>query len=504
MSFSQFIKCIVALLLISTNGMGQLEQNQKCMNRKAVVAGQFYPATEVELKNSLKEYFALSFVRPDKRTITIISPHAGYVFSGSVAASAFSAIPPEAEYERIFIITSSHKFSFEGASVFSSGNYETPLGEVIVDTMTGLELIKASLLFSDRTDAHLGEHSLEVQLPFLQYHLKTPFKIVPIIIGTQDTNVCKKIAEVLKSYLKPENLFIISTDFSHYPNYSHAVDADKTVASSLMSNNANVFLDSLHVVESKGTPGLVTGMCGWASVLTYLYMTEGNPDIKYQMMDYKNSGDSKYGDKDKVVGYWAIKIILERQKQEPDFLLTDDDKEDMLDMARKTVIEYAKTGTKADFNCKGKSDALRSKSGAFVTLHKNGELRGCIGQFRPSVSLCELIIDLAISSSAFDHRFPPVSASELDEIDIEISVLTPMRKIDDINAIELGKHGIYIVKGNQSGTFLPQVATETGWTLEEFLGHCARDKAGIGWDGWKKADIYIYEAIIFGEKDHQK
>jgi pyruvate formate lyase activating enzyme len=128
-------------------------------------------------------------------------------------------------------------------------------------------------------------------------------------------------------------------------------------------------------------------------------------------------------------------------------------------------------------------------------------LRGCIGRFEPDIPLYEVIVEMAIAASQKDHRFSPVTKSELDEIDIEISVLTPMKKIDSISEIELGKHGIYIKSGYIGGTFLPQVATETGWTLEEFLGHCARDKAGLSYDGWKDADIYTYEAIIFSEKD---
>ena len=106
---------------------------------------------------------------------------------------------------------------------------------------------------------------------------------------------------------------------------------------------------------------------------------------------------------------------------------------------------------------------------------------------------------MAVAAATQDYRFPKVDESELDEIHIEISVLTPMKKIDDINEIELGKHGIYIKKGMLSGTFLPQVATQTGWDLEQFLGHCSQDKAHLGWDGWKDAEVFIYEAIVFEE-----
>ena len=118
--------------------------------------------------------------------------------------------------------------------------------------------------------------------------------------------------------------------------------------------------------------------------------------------------------------------------------------------------------------------------------------------------LYRLISDLVISSAARDYRFNPVANNEIPLIDIEISVLTPMRKIDSIDEIELGRHGIYIRKNMQTGTFLPQVAATTGWTKEEFLGHCAQDKALIGWDGWKNAEIFIYETLTFSELDLDK
>jgi len=139
------------------------------------------------------------------------------------------------------------------------------------------------------------------------------------------------------------------------------------------------------------------------------------------------------------------------------------------------------------------------QTGAFVSLKKKGKLRGCIGTFKPDAPLYNLIQTMTIASATEDTRFLPVQANELKDIDIEISVLTPMKRINDVSKIVLGKHGIYIKKDGRSGTFLPQVATETGWTLEEFLGHCARDKAGIGWDGWKNAEVYTYEAIVFKE-----
>jgi AmmeMemoRadiSam system protein A len=170
-----------------------------------------------------------------------------------------------------------------------------------------------------------------------------------------------------------------------------------------------------------------------------------------------------------------------------------------LGIARNTLDQYIRLRQTPEINTSGFTPNLFENAGAFVTLNEDGQLRGCIGRFNPNEPLYKVVQDMTISSSTRDYRFTPVTPPEINKIKIEISVLTPMKKIENIKEIELGKHGIYIKKGFQSGTFLPQVADKTGWTVEEFLGHCAQDKANLGWDGWKDAEIFTYEAIIFGE-----
>ena len=170
-------------------------------------------------------------------------------------------------------------------------------------------------------------------------------------------------------------------------------------------------------------------------------------------------------------------------------------------MPENTITAYVNQGKVISVDTTAYSAALNSRCGAFVSLKKDGQLRGCIGRFTADIPLCQVVQQMAIASATQDYRFSPVVPDELSNIDIEISVLSPMQKITSIDEIQLGVHGIYMTKGGKSGTFLPQVATETGWTLEEFLGHCARDKAGIGWEGWKTADLFIYSALVFGEKE---
>ncbi len=493
-----FTRLVVGILFLFGSCYSQSER----IDRQPAVAGSFYPAQQDELNSTLKQLFAKAVPSKSiKPVIAIISPHAGYVSSGEVAASSFHQIDPEKKYENIFIIGSSHYVAFDGASIYSQGNFITPFGTVKVNTELANQLIKKNSIFSNRTDAHTREHSVEVQLPFLQYILKKDFRIIPIILGTQSPQTCKRIAEMLKPYLNSKNLFIISTDFSHYPSYDNAKSVDKSIADAILSNSPENLIHSIASFEQKDIANLATCLCGWTSVLTLLYMTENNPDIDYTHIQYKNSGDTEYGEKNRVVGYNAIAVSLKEKKERAEFKLTLKDKKELLAIARNTIEQYVKNRKKPEINEKNLSSKMKTNCGAFVTLKKRGNLRGCIGRFDASEPLYSVIQEMAIASATKDYRFSQVEPDEFPELEIEISVLTPMRRIDSISEIELGKHGIYIRKGYSSGTFLPQVATETGWTKEEFLGHCAQDKAGIGWDGWKDAELFVYEALVFSENE---
>ncbi len=495
------------LMLLFTNCSAQERNNgsppqQQLINREPAVAGQFYPADSAELRSMVGELFKNALPHSQNNVLAIISPHAGYVYSGVVAATSYNQIDPEKHYDNIFIIASSHRAYYNGASIYSIGNYETPLGEVKVNLQLAQKLIDENKIFSYVPKAHIAEHSIEVQLPLLQYRMKAPFQIVPIVIGTQTASDCKKMATILKPYLNDKNLFIISSDFSHYPAYSDAVELDKKTADAIISNDTEKFLNEIRDPENAGVPELATRACGWTSILTLLYMTENRNDVEYRLMEYKNSGDTKFGDKTRVVGYNSI--VLEKKLKninKMDFSLNDNEKRELLKIARNTVEQYVKTGTVPQLDTSNFSDNLKVKAGAFVTLNENQRLRGCIGHFEADKPLYQIVQDMAVAAATQDPRFQPVEKYELDDLEIEISVLTPMKKINSIDEIKLGRDGIYIKKGFRAGTFLPQVATETGWDLEQFLGHCSRDKAGIGWDGWKDAEIYTYQALVFSEKE---
>jgi AmmeMemoRadiSam system protein B/AmmeMemoRadiSam system protein A len=493
-----FVAGILFLLLFSFAGI-PIQKPAK-VDRQPAVAGTFYPADKGDLSRVLSEFFSNAPSVLKQQPLAIIVPHAGYIFSGSVAAAGFKQIDRNAVFKHVFIIGSSHTTYFDGASAYSTGDFITPLGKVRVDTLAGW-LVKKYNFISDDARPHEREHSLEVQLPFLQYWLKKPFTIVPIIIGGESPATCNRLAAALAPFLNGDNLFVISTDFSHYPNYSDSNISDSIMADAVLSNSSRIFLKVKHSDEAKNIPNLATAMCGWTSVLTLIDMTEKYQDFSYQKIMHRNSGDApQYGEKNRVVGYYAIGLIQKKAEDAQKFDLTETEKTTLLQIARQTIKEYVKNKKVPEIDEKILTTNLRTPAGAFVTLTEYGQLRGCIGSFHAAEPLCRIVRSMAVEASTRDPRFEPVRASDLDRIKIEISVLTPMKRIKSIDEIELGKHGINIKKGNRSGTFLPQVATDTHWTKDEFLGHCARDKAFIGWDGWKDAEIYTYEALVFGEE----
>ena len=178
-----------------------------------------------------------------------------------------------------------------------------------------------------------------------------------------------------------------------------------------------------------------------------------------------------------------------------------DDKKLLLGIARETIFNHVSGIASRNYNEIELSPGVIQRAGAFVSLHKSGKLRGCIGKFISDEALYRLVQQMSLSCAFRDHRFDPVGIDELSDIEIEISVLSPFKRIDSIKDFMPGKHGIYIKKGEKSGTFLPQVGSKTKWSKEQLLGYCSRDKAGIGWDGWKDAELFIYTALVFSEKD---
>ena len=372
--------------------------------------------------------------------------------------------------------------------------YATPLGDIKVDRETASQLIQADSVFSYQPKAHDREHCLEVQLPFLQRHLGEVPPIVPIIISTNDFSKLKRMAEVLKPWFTDENLFVISSDFSHYPSYADACEVDAKTGEAVASGDVEQFISAIEANARSGKRNLATSACGEFPIITLMLMLNSQYQVKHIM--YQNSGDIGDHDHSRVVGYHSFAVIRNGQTQtNTEFTLSYEEKQMLKKIAYTSIKDSLNGKPISMFSLQ--SSILNQKCGAFVSLHKQGRLRGCIGHFGEDVPLHEIVAEMARAAAFEDPRFPPVHREELSDIDIEISVLTPMRRIHSLDEFQLHKHGIYIRKGYRSGTFLPQVADEVNWTKEEFVGHCSQDKAGLGWDGWRDAELYVYEAIVF-------
>ena len=460
--------------------------------RPATQANRFYTGNPQELSQEVDSFLALHKNMPIYDSVrAIIVPHAGYYFSGNVAASAYMSIPNDKPFKRIFLLGPSHHEWLDGASVNTKADYyATPLGNVKVDVETVQKLTDSNSVFSYYPKAHDREHCLEVQLPFLQRRLGNVPPIVPIIISTNDFGKLKQIAEVLKPYFNEENLFIISSDFSHYPSYEDAYEVDALTGKAIETGKVDEFIATLEKNAVSGKHNLATSACGELAIATLMLMMDTNCKVIHLM--YQNSGDIDHHDHSRVVGYHAFAVVCTSGKA---FSLSSDEKR----MLKKIAYESIKDSLegKGISRLSHLTDNLLAKCGAFVSLHKQNRLRGCIGHFGEDVPLHEIVAEMARAAAFEDPRFVPVSHEELDDIDIEISVLTPMRRIQSLDEFEMHRHGIYIRKGYRSGTFLPQVADEVNWTKEEFVSHCAQDKAGIGWEGWRDAELYVYEAIVF-------
>lgn len=486
--------------------------------RPATQAGRFYEGNAQRLGAEVDSFLALH--AKDRRygdVAALIVPHAGYYFSGNVAAAAYMSIDTTKQYKRIFLLGPSHYEWLNGASVNTEADfYATPLGEVKVDHETAVKLITDAAndsttnsakysndVFTYQPKAHDREHCLEVQLPFLQRRFKKMPPIVPIIVSTNDFRQLKRIAEVLKPYFTEENLFVVSSDFSHYPSYEDACKVDARTGKAVESGDVEQLISTIEANAHSDVPNLVTSACGELAIVTLMLMMDKSYEVKHLL--YQNSGDIDNHDHSRVVGYHAFAVLRNlplapsKERENPDgFSLSDEEKRMLKEIAFRSIVDSLQNeGSKHPEVERTLHSSLNEKCGAFVSLHKHGRLRGCIGHFGEDVPLHEIVAEMARAAAFQDPRFMPVTKDELNEIDIEISVLTPMRRIQSLDEFELHRHGIYIKKGYRSGTFLPQVADEVNWTKEEFVGHCAQDKAGIGWDGWKDAELYVYEAIVF-------
>ena len=458
-------------------------------------AGSFYPGDAAQLSEMLDGYLNNANPEPVGGEIfALISPHAGYGYSGQTASLGYKLIKGRV-YNTVVVIGPSHSYGFSGVSIYPEGMFRTPLGDLEVDKDFAQKLVLNKnnfIIFEPR--AFEREHSVEVQLPFLQKVLPK-FKIVPMVMGDCTLSECQELAGLLKSAIgeRKDVLVIASSDMAHLYDFEEVEAMDKLTLASL---------------EKMDSDGLYYGfreqrlqMCGMLPVVTMIILAKQLGHDKLKVLGYTNSaivtGNKKKGTW--TVGYTSC--VIDQDKKGEAAMLNKDQKKRLLRIARDSIQAYLKTGKKLEVS--ETDPALLKENGAFVTLHEYGELKGCIGSLIGSQPLYLTIRDMAVESATGDPRFTPVALAELKNIEIEISVLSPLERISSIDEIKMGTHGVLVKKGFNSGVFLPQVATETGWTKEEFLSNLCAHKAGLPASAWqdKDTEIYKFSADVFSEKD---
>jgi AmmeMemoRadiSam system protein B/AmmeMemoRadiSam system protein A len=489
-------------LLLGSASIAQISKGGKGMEAKEIrepaVAGTWYSDNPTVLSKEIRKYLADAKKESiGGKVVALVAPHAGYRYSGLVAAHAYKLVEGET-FETVVIVAPSHQAVFKGASLYDRGEFRTPLGLIPIDVDLARKMMEKEKFIQFLPEAHSKEHSLEIQLPFLQVALK-PFKLVPIVMEPYwSWDTCQALAKAIAETVRGKNVLLIaSTDLSHFHPYHQAVGLDKIV------------LNHIDRFDPEGLSGdLKQGRCeacGGGPVVSIMLAAKALGADKGKTLKYLNSGDVA-GDKSRVVGYGAgvfynaaggtEKMREEKKKVGVDLGLNPQEKEKLHQIV-KTVIENKARG-KAVPEFKVDSPVLKESRGAFVTITKKGQLRGCIGYIEGRGPLHKTVEEMAEAAAFRDPRFGSVTETELSDLEYEISVLTPLRKITDMNEIEVGKHGIYMKKGWNSGLLLPQVATEYGWDRQTFLEHTCQ-KAGLPTNAWKdkSTEIYIFSADIF-------
>ncbi len=477
--------------------------------RPAGVAGGFYPADPKELTQMIDGLLARNAVAPVTGTlVALVCPHAGYMFTGPVAAACFAQLKGR-KYTRVVVIAPSHYVAFPFSSVFDGDAYATPLGQVPLDTEFRAKLahLSSTIKVSNRghvQEAQYAEHSVEVQLPWLQRTLGD-FKLVPIIMGDQNYNLERALGRAIAKALlsetdeaRAQTLILVSSDLSHYHTYDYANNVDHQTLQAIadwdylsLSRNFAMWERGAQTWEA----------CGGGPIVAAMIAAEGLGATHAQILKYANSGDAT-GDKTRVVGYGAVAITREApaaMKKTAEFTLTGREKDALMKIARASVETSVRERKMYVVGSTG-FPRLEEARGAFVTLKEHGELRGCIGYITPMKSLAETVRDVAAYAALEDSRFTPVTTQELPLLEYEISVMSPLRRVLDIKEIKVGKHGLIMKQGDIEGILLPQVPVEEHWDRGTFLEETCL-KAGLPREAWKSedTDIFMFTALVFGE-----
>lgn len=469
----------VTLLLLLLGCWISAASCQQPIIKDPAVAGSFYPGDAATLQKSVDAMLSSVRVTGDETPpLALVVPHAAHQYSGLVASEGYARVKGR-RVSTVILIGPSHYAMLKGAAIHPGDGMRTPLGVVSLDTALARTL--ASDAGHVRLDAapFAKEHSLEVQLPFIQRAFGPSTRIVPILVGMPDResyqSLSAGIAAILKS--RPDALLLISTDLSHY--------RDLTTASSMDSRVIDA-IERLAVTELEQLLSSGRGeMCGgWPTVygLAAVRAAGASHAVTYR----RGTSADLTGDRKSVVGYVAQGIIRGN--------LSESQRRELLELAKLTVETHVR-GEKLP-EVKDRSPLLRAARGVFVTIKRqDGQLRGCIGSILPQHPLQEAVVHNARAAASQDSRFMPVKPTELLGLQYEVTILSHLEPLSDTNAIVVGTHGVYLEKGAHSSVFLPQVPVEQGWDRATYLAELAR-KAGLPPDGWKDARLSVFTADI--------
>jgi AmmeMemoRadiSam system protein B/AmmeMemoRadiSam system protein A len=492
------------LAIVAVSGCARSETDV----RPPAVAGQFYPADANRLRLAIQGFMKDAVPVTVEHPIALVAPHAGYIYSGQICADAYRQAAGN-QYELVVILGTNHTTPrFSGISVFTKGAYQTPLGNALVDETAARALLTQDHDCTSNVEAQVREHSVEVQVPFVQV-LFPSAKILPVVIGEPDLTMCTHFGQELAKVLKGRKALIVaSSDLSHYPAYKDAAKTDRETLMSLIKLDPADFASKTDALVSGRIPNLVTCACGEGPILAAMAAAKSLGATRGVIVSYANSGDTALADLERVVGYGAVALTTGKGAPETEALdapeaapaespLESADKKALLSIARETLHRYLTTDTVP--LVRNVSPRLRSLQGTFVTLKKHGELRGCIGHMLPDIPLARAVETMALEAAFNDTRFDPLKQNELQGLQIEISVLTPMKPIARPEDIVIGRDGVYMIKNGKSAVFLPQVATEQKWDRAEMLNNLCL-KAGLAAGSWKQgAQFLVFQAIVFDE-----
>jgi AmmeMemoRadiSam system protein B/AmmeMemoRadiSam system protein A len=490
---------LVALLAVVPLQQVSAASPQKV--RQAGVAGGFYPADPKALSAMIDDMLAHATPPPIHDPIlAVVAPHAGYQYTGPVVAYTYAELKGR-KFSRVVVIAPTHYVPFDFTSIYDGDAYATPLGTVQIDKTFARQLVKLSPTIQlsgmghDITPAG-AEHSIEVQLPWLQRVLGN-FQLVPIVMGDQSYESSRALGVALAKLIQDKKtvgstLILASSDLSHFLTYDEAETMDHKTLNALAAWD--------YFSMSRNFQTRVWEACGGAPIVAAMIAAERMGANQAKVLKYGNSGDTS-DNRQSVVGYSAdvfVKAPVAKAVETP-FSLSDRDKNELLALARKSV-EQAVGQRKQYEPGAPASEALNQDRGAFVTLTEAGELRGCIGYTSATKPLYLTVRDTATLAAVRDPRFPPVSASELPQLEYEISVLSPLRRVMDVQQIKVGQDGLLMKNGDHEGLLLPQVPVEQNWNRQKFLEETCR-KAGMSSTCWQDADtdIFRFTAVVFGE-----